>query len=215
MRLVGILFTIAALPTVISGQAVEVGTYVMTQGGAEISHENYRFDGTTLSDTAYFPTRGVRLVSVADYDSSRSPIFFKLDVFGVGEVSPFQTVTVMFADSAASWTTSTATGDSSGVSQLESPYAFMQNLVFAQLAVVLLKYDHDLGGTQRVRVWMPETVGTTEMEMTFSAATTGVVRIANTTMNVEVNEHGWLQRATVPMQNVVVERQERIPFEIP
>jgi hypothetical protein len=181
----------------------------MTQGAIEVTRENYRFDGTTLADTVDFPSRAVRLESIASYDGAFSPVSYALDLFRGTGAEPVQRVNVAFDDTAAVWSTQTELGDSDGVTQLEGSYAFMQNLVFAHLAVVLLKYDHERGGAQSLKVWMPEQAATMSMVIEFATSTQGTVEIAGTTMNVEVDETGWLRRATVPSQNVTVESIDR------
>ncbi len=192
-------------------QRVEFGTYVMTQGDTEVSREHYRFDGTTLADTVVFPSRGVRMESIASYDGAFSPVSYVLDLFrGIG-AEPVQRVNVAFDDTAAVWSTQTELGDSDGVTQLQGSYAFMQNLVFAHLAVVLLKYDHERGGVQNFDVWMPEQAGTVSMAVEFTTNTEGTVEIVGTVMNVEVDEHGWMRSATVPYQNVTVGSVDRTP----
>ena len=205
-----VFFFVAALllPATIQAQRVEVGGYVMLQGTIEVAYETYGFDGTTLTDTVDFPARGIRLESVARYTADYSPVSYMLELFrGDGEV-PAQEVNVSFGDNGAVWMTHTEQSDSSGVTPLEGPYAFLQNLIFGQLAVVLLKYDHEQGGAQSLNVWMPEQTALLTMEITFSSSTNGVVEIAGTAMNVEVDSNGWLRRATVPAQNVTVESRD-------
>ena len=189
----------------VEAQRVESGTYVMSQGVAEVSRESYWFDGTTLADTVEFPTRGIRMESVASYDRSYSPVSYALDLFTSTAAEPVQRVDVAFDDTAAVWSSQTELGDSSGVTRLEGPYAFMQNLVFAHLAVVLLKYDHEEAGSQNIDVWMPEQAATLNVAIEFSSNTEGTVEIAGTVMNVEVDDSGWLRRATVPDQNLTIE----------
>ena len=84
----------------------------------------------------------------------------------------------------------------------------LQNLVFAQLAVVLLRYDHARGGTQSLNVWMPEQATLQNLQISFTSATSGTVEVAGTAMNVEVDGEGWLRRAAVPAQNVTVESRD-------
>lgn len=195
----------------VEAQRVEIGTYVMSQGTTEVSRERYRFDGTTLADTVEFPSRGVRMETVASYDGLYTPVSYVLDLFrGTGQ-DPVQRVNVAFDDTAAVWSTQTELGDNSGVTQLDGPYTFMQNLVFAHLAVVLLKYDHGRGGEQHLHVWMPEQAATFDMNIEFTSRTTGTVAVAGTVMNVEVDEDGWLRSASVPTQNVIVESIDRAP----
>jgi hypothetical protein len=189
----------------VEAQRVELGTYVMTQGATEVTRENYRFDGTMLADTVEFPSRAVRMESIASYDGAFSPVSYALDLFRGTGAEPVQRVNVVFDDTAAVWSTQTEMGDSDGVTQLEGSYAFMQNLVFAHLAVVLLKYDHERGGEQSLNVWMPEQAATVSMAIEFNSSTEGRVEIAGTVMSVEIDENGWLRRATVPSQNVTVE----------
>jgi hypothetical protein len=189
----------------VEAQRVELGTYVMSQGAAEVSRERYRFDGTTLADTVEFPSRGVRMESIASYDRTYTPVSYALDLFRGAGHEPVQRVNVAFDNTAAVWSTQTELGDDSGVTQLDGPYAFMQNLVFAHLAVVLLKYDHERAGEQRLNVWMPEQAAALTMEIEFASSTEGTVEIAGTVMNVVVDESGWLRRASVAAQNVTVE----------
>jgi hypothetical protein len=118
-------------------------------------------------------------------------------------------VNVSFGDTAAIWSTHTELGDSTGATSIERPYVFMQNLVFAQLAMVLLRYDHLRGGTQSINVWMPEQATALNLELTFTSDTAGTVKVAGTTINVQVDANGWLRSATVPEQNVTVESRER------
>lgn len=190
-------------------QIVETGTYVMYQGDAEVSREIYSFDGTTLADTVNIPSRGIRMESVARYDAELAPVSYSLDLFQGGGDVAVQHVDVSFSDTAAVWSTETQLGDSSAVSPVRGPYAFMQNLVFAHLAVVLLRYDRDRGGTQHLNVWMPEQGGLSEVAMEFTSGTNGTVDIGNARFNVMVDEDGWLRRATVPAQNVSVESSNR------
>ena len=192
----------------LQAQPVEAGSYVMLQGPIEVTHETYGFDGTTLTDTLDFPARGIRLESVSRYDAEFSPVSYALQLFrGSGEV-PVQEVNVSFIDTAAVWSTHSELGDSTGVTRMERPYVFMQNLVFAQLAVVLLKYDHARGGAQSLTVWMPDQALALSLEIEFTSATNGTVDVAGTTMHVEVDGTGWLRRATVPAQNVTVESSD-------
>ena len=197
------------IPAALQAQRVEVGGYVMLQGPIEVTHEAYGFDGTTLADTLDFPSRGIRMESVARYDADYSPVSYELELFRHSGEVPVQEVSVSFGDTGAVWQTRTELGDSTGVTQLEGSYAFMQNLVFAHLAVVLLKYDHSRGGTQSLNVWMPEQASLVNMEITFASSTNGTVEIARTAMNVEVDDTGWLRHATVPAQNVTVESREQ------
>ena len=186
-------------------QRIESGTYVMSQGVTEVTRESYHFDGTALADTVDIPSRGIRMASIASYDGSFSPVSYALDLFrGTAEV-PVQRVNVTFDDTTAVWSTSTELGDSTGVTQLDGPYAFMQNLVFAHLAVVLLKYDHTSGGEQILNVWMPEQAATLAMTIEFTSSTLGSVEIGGTVMTVEIDESGGLRRAGVVAQNVTVE----------
>jgi hypothetical protein len=208
MRAICIILTVCLFPASFHAQRVEVGAYVMLQGSIEVTHETYDFDGTTLSDTLEFPARGIRMESVARYGVEYSPVSYELELFRTSGEVPVQEVHVSFGDTAAVWSTHTEMGDSAGVSPTEGPYAFMQNLVFAHLAVVLLKYDHVMGGTQSLDVWMPEQAAVLNMEVTFTSPTTGTVEIAGTVMNVEVDGTGWLRRATVPAQNVTVESRD-------
>jgi hypothetical protein len=180
----------------------------MLQGTAELTRETYNFDGTTLRDTVEFPTRGIRMESLARYDSEQSPLSYVLELFADTSEEPIQRIHVSFNDTAAVWSTYTQLGDSSGVTQLDAPYVFMQNLVFAQLAVVLLKYDHATGGNQTLDVWLPEQANALTLEIGFTSDTHGTVEIAGTLMNVEVDDSGWLRRATVPAQNVTVESRD-------
>jgi hypothetical protein len=191
------------------GQRTEGGTYVMYQGGAEVTRESFSFDGATLTDTVRLLTRGIRLESVARYDAQHSPESYLLLLYEDSLELPVQQVDVTFSDTAAIWSTHAATGDSSGVARLDGPVAFMQNLVFAHLAVVLLKYDHAVGGTQTLDVWMPEGGAALIMQIEFASGRDGTVDFAGTTMNVEVDETGWLRRATVPAQNVTIESMNR------
>lgn len=194
----------------VQAQLGQTGMYVASQGAVEVSRESYDFDGTTLADTVDFPSRGIRMESVASYDRYLSPVSYALDLFrGIGD-EPVQRVNVAFDEAEAVWSTQTELGDSSGVTQLDSPYAFMQNLVFAHLAVVLLKYDHTEGGEQNLNVWMPEQASTLTMAIEFTTESEGSVEIAGTVMNVEVDSSGWLRRATVPSQNLTVESIDRI-----
>jgi hypothetical protein len=205
-------FVLALLfPATLPAQRVESGVFVMSQGAVEVTRERYGFDGATLADTVDFPSSGIRMESVARYDESYSPVSYALDLFrGAGEV-PVQRVDVSFGDTAATWSTHTELGDSAGVTPLEGPYAFMQNLVFAHLAVVLLRYDHATGGDQNLNVWMPEQTAVLTMAIEFTSSTEGTVEIAGAAMNVEVDEGGWLRRATVPTQNVTVESRDQYP----
>ena len=208
MRGIRALLTVLLLPLVLEAQRAEAGVYVMSQGSVEVTRETYRLEGTTLTGTVIFPLRGLRLECVAEYDADYSPVPYKLDLFrGEGE-EPAQVVSVSFGDTAAAWSTRSELGDSSGVTPLEGPYAFMQNLVFGHLAVVLLKYDHDEGGTQNLNVWIPEQSAVMTMTINFTSESEGTVEIAGTVMNVRVNESGWLRAADVPAQNVTVESRE-------
>jgi hypothetical protein len=200
-----ILALLSFLPAALLAQRVERGGYIMLQGPVEVTHETYGFDGTTLSDTVDFPARGIRMESIARYDGEYSPVSYVLDLFSGSDDVPVQQVVVSFDDTAAVWSTHTELGDSTGVTRLERPYAFMQNLVFAQLAVVLLRYDHARGGTQRLNVWMPEQAASLNLEITFTSTTSGNVQIAGTAMNVEVDDDGWLRSAAVPAQHITVE----------
>jgi hypothetical protein len=207
MRAFCIVLALCFLPAGFQAQRVEVGGYVMLQGSIEVTHETYAFDGTTLSDTLEIPSRGIRMESVARYGRAYAPVSYQLELFRTSGKVPVQDVNVSFGDTAAVWSTHTEMGDSAGVSPVEGAYAFMQNLVFAHLAVVLLKYDHVVGGTQSLDVWVPEQGAVLNMEITFTSSTSGTVEIAGTVMNVEVDDTGWLRRATVPAQNVIVESQ--------
>jgi hypothetical protein len=208
MRAFYSILAVCLLPSAFHAQRAEVGAYVMLQGPVEVTRETYVFDGTTLSDTVDFPARGIRMEGVARYDDEYSPVSYALELFSASGEVPVQEVNVSFADTAAVWSTHTELGDSAGVSPIEGPYAFMQNLVFAHLAVVLLKYDHASGGTQSLDVWMPEQAAVLNMEITFTSSTSGTVEIAGTVMNVEVDDTGWLRRAAVPGQNVTVESRD-------
>ncbi len=199
------LFLASLFSTSLEAQRLETGIYTMSQRGIEITREIYRLDGTTLTDSLDFAARGIRMESVARYDDAFSPVSYTLDLFSGAAEVPVQQINVTFTGTAANWSTHTQAGDSTGITQLDGPYAFMQNLIFAHLAVVLLKYDHESGGTQSVNVWMPEQASTMTMEITFTSSTNGSVEIAGTVMTVEVDESGWLRRATVPSQNVTVE----------
>lgn len=193
------------IPSTAEAQRIETGTYVMSQGAVEVTHEIYDYDGATLADTVDFPSRGIRMESLARYATDHTPISYELNLYsGTNEV-PVQRVDVSFTDTAANWWTHTELGDSSGVTPLEGPYAFMQNLVFAHLAVVLLQYDHEAAGNQTLNVWMPEQATVLPMTIGFTTSTAGTVTIAGTVMNVEVDESGWLRRASVPEQDVNVE----------
>lgn len=204
-----VFFFAASLCSVqLQAQHVQAGAYVMLQGPIEVTHEAYGFDGTTLADTLEFPARGIRLVSVSRYDEEYTPTSYALELYrGSGE-GPVQEVGVLFNDTAAVWSTQSELGDSTGVTRIDRPYVFMQNLVFAHLAVVLLKYDHAKGGTQSLQVWMPEQAVALPLEITFTSATNGIVEVAGTAMNVEVDSNGWLHRASVPAQNVTVESSD-------
>lgn len=193
------------LATTLQAQRDHSGTYVVSQGTVEVTRETYGFDGTTLSDTVEIPSRGIRMESVASYDSDYSPVSYELDLFRGATEVPVQRVSVLFGDTAAVWSTHTELGDSTGVTSLDGPYAFMQNLVFAHLAVVLLKYDHSAGGSQSLNVWMPEQPATLSMAIEFNSNAEGTVEIAGTVMNVEVDEGGWLSRAAVHAQDLTVE----------
>ena len=205
MRTFCIILAVCFLPAAASAQRVEVGGYEVLQGSTEVTRETYVFDGTTLSDTVEIPSRGIRMESVARYDGEYSPLSYVLQLFRASGDVPIQEVDVSFGDTAAVWSTHTELGDSTGVSPIEGPYAFMQNLVFAHLAVVLLKYDHARGGAQTLGVWMPEQATVLNMEIAFTSSTNGTVVIGGTAMNIEVDETGWLRRANVPTQNIKVE----------
>lgn len=196
-------------PAALQAQPVEAGVFVTSQNTVEVSREAYRFDGAVLADTVDFPTRGIRMESVARYDADLSPESYELALYTDPGEAPVQQVNVRFSDTAAVWSTHTPLGDSTGVARLDGPYAFMQNLVFAHLAVILLQYDHARGGVQTVHVWMPEQAALMNMEIEFGSSTEGAVEIGGMTMNVEVDDGGWLRRATVPAQNVTVESRKR------
>lgn len=199
---------ILLFPTILQAQLSERGTFVMFQGQQEVLTESYSFDGTTLTDTVDFLARGIRMESVSQYDADFTPTSYELDLYRDGNEIPVQYVGVQFNDTAAVWSTRTQLGDSTGVTLLDDPFVFMQNLVFAHLAVVLLKYDHGAGGDQSLNVWMPEQAAVLPMRISFTSPTIGNVEIAGTAMNVEVDESGWLRRAAVPVQNVTVESRE-------
>ena len=205
MRALFFLATALLFATTVQAQQVRSGTYLMSQGTVEVTRETYGFDGATLADTVDFPTRGIRMESTASYDENYSPISYALDLFRGSAEVPVQRVDVTFDDTAAVWSTHTEVGDSTGTTALEGPYAFMQNLVFAHLAVILLKYDHAKGGDQTLDVWMPEQESAVSMTIEFTSGTEGTVEIAGTVMNVEIDEGGWLTRAAVPAQHVTVE----------
>ena len=211
MRGFYVISLVVTLPVVLQAQRVEEGVYVMSQGAVEVTRESYRFDGTMLADTVDFPLRGLRLESVAEFDAEYSPVSYTLDLYRGGGDEPAQVVNVSFADTAAAWSTSSELGDSSGVTPLQGPYAFMQNLVFGHLAVALLKYDHDVGGPQSLNVWIPEQSEVMEMTIDFNSDTQGTVEIAGTVMNVQIDENGWLRSAAVPAQNVIVESLDPEP----
>ncbi len=192
-------------------QIVETGMYVTYQGDAEVSREVYSFDGTTLVDTVNIPFRGIRMESVALYDAEHAPVSYTLELFQGGGDEAVQQVDVSFSDTAVVWSTQTELGDSSAVSPVQGPYAFMQNLVFAHLAVVLLRYDHERGGAQHLNVWMPEQGALLNVAMEFTNGTSGTVDIGNARFNVVLDEGGWLRSATVPAQNVSIESSNRGP----
>jgi len=205
MRTLCFLASAFLFPGVVGAQPVEVGGYVMSQGAIEVTRETFGFDGTTLSDTVDFPSRGIRMESVARYAIDYSPLSYELMLYSGSGETPVQQVDVSFTETSASWSTRTEFGDSTGVTPLEGPYAFLQNLVFAHLAVVLLQYDHEAAGNQTLNVWMPEQAAVLPMEIEFTSGTDGTVSIAGTLMNVEVDAAGWLRRAAVPSQDVSVE----------
>ena len=204
MRELCIVLTALFSSVTVQAQLVRTGTYVMHQGTVEVTRETYSFDGATLADTVDFPSRGIRMESVARYDDAQLPISYALQVFrGQAEV-PVQRVNVTFGDTAAVWSTHTELGDSTGVTPLDGPCGFMQNLVFAHLAVALLNYDHVAGGEQTLDVWIAEQAAVLNMAIEFISSTEGTVNIGGTLMNVEVDEDGWLLSASVPSQNVSV-----------
>jgi len=192
----------------LNAQPIENGLFVMYQGSAEVARESYGFDGTTLSDTVNIPSRGIRMESVARYGQDYSPESYHLNVYSGSADVPVQRIEIAFSDTAAVWTTSTQMGDSTGVSPLEGEYGFLQNLVFAQLAVVLLRYDHSTGGDQTLRVWVPETGALVDMSISFTSGTEGSAEVNGVVMNYEVNSDGWLTRLSVPSQNVTVESSD-------
>ena len=208
MRAVCVVMLAVFVSAELQAQRVETGMYVMYQGETEVTREIYDFDGTTLTNTVDFATRGIRMESVARYDAEYTPDSYVLEIFRDSGEVPVQQVSVMFSDTAANWSTHTPLVDSTGVTQLDGRYAFMQNLVFAHLAVVLLKYDHERGGTQSLDVWMPEQAALLNMEIEFTSSARGLVEFAGTVMNVEVDDSGWLRRAAVPAQNVTVESHD-------
>ena len=208
MRGVCVLVLAVFFSAELQAQRVETGMYIMYQGENEVTREIYGFDGTTLTDTVDLSTRGIRMESTARYDAEYTPDSYVLEIFSNSGEVPVQQVNVMFSDTAANWSTHTPLIDSTGVTQLDGPYAFMQNLVFAHLAVVLLKYDHARGGTQSLNVWMPEQAALLNMEIGFTSSTHGTVEVAGTVMKVEVDDGGWLRHAAVPAQNVTVESRD-------
>ncbi|MFQ5704539.1 MAG: alpha/beta hydrolase [Gemmatimonadales bacterium] len=194
------------LPSALSGQAGRQGTYVIKQGATEIARENYEFSGRRLTGELDVQVRGITLEYTAIYDSSLSPLSYHADVRTGGASEPVQQLDVTFGDSAAVWVIHATAGDTSGSTPLGKPYSLLQNLVFSQLAVQLLRYDHGAGGVQGWSTWVPEGNGVVLLDIEFSSPTEATVEAAQVRMTVTTDQSGWLEHIDIPSQGVTVVR---------
>lgn len=148
--------------------------------------------------------RGISLEFTAAYDSSLAPLTYHADVRTGGGAEPVQQIDVSFTGAAAEWSVRAKSGDTSGSTPLTQPYSFLQNLLFSQLAVHLLRYDRDAGGGQIWSTWVPEGNGVVAVEVEFSSPTEATVKAAQVEMNVSTDRDGWLRRVDIPSQDVTV-----------
>lgn len=192
------------LPAEVWGQAPQRGIYIIMQGDTEIAREKYEFTGRRLVGKLDVTVQGIILEFMAAYDSSLAPLTYHADVRTGGEAEPVQRIDVSFTGAAAEWSVSAKSGDTSGSTPLTQPYSFLQNLVFSQLAVHLLRYDRDLGGGQTWSAWVPEGNGVVSLEVEFSSPTEATVKAAQVEMNVSTDRDGWLRRVDIPVQGVTV-----------
>ncbi len=192
------------LPAEVWGQAPQRGIYIIMQGETEIAREKYEFTGRRLVGTLDVTVQGISLEFTAAYDSSLAPLTYHADVRTGGGAEPVQRIDVSFTGTAAEWSVRAKSGDTSGSTPLTQPYSFLQNLVFSQLAVHLLRYDRDVGGGQVWSAWVPEGNGVVSLEVEFSSPTEARVKAARVEMNVSMDQDGWLRRVDIPVQGVTV-----------
>ena len=204
--MVGRLLLVLLLPASLIAQD-RSGGYVVTQGGAEIVRERYDFDGAVLTSTMHVPSAGLIIRGTTRYDDMLSPLEFVATGHTHVDSAAFQTLEVTFGDSAVY--TVTGVNSQEGSTPLTRPYAVFRNLGFSHLAVALLRYDRDRGGRQEMQLWVPDGAVVIPLVMDLSGEE-GKLQLQGVPVNVQTFAGGWLRRAEIPLQGVVVEWVEDV-----
>jgi alpha-beta hydrolase superfamily lysophospholipase len=192
---------LCAVPVAAHAQ-VRSGGFVASRDGKEISRERYRFDGSTLEADVELVDRGIRLSTRTEYTPALSPARYRLAAHGGGGRAPVQELDAAFGDSVR-WTGRSVGVPASGASGIRRPYATMQNLVFSQLAAILLRYSRPAGGVQVLDVWNADAARVMQLRMQFRGDS-GTVEVGNTSIRVTTDRDGWLRSASVPAQRINV-----------
>ncbi len=211
VRAGGVVLLLAAAPTLLAGQATSSGGYVVRQSGREIVRERYEFDGSVLTSTLAIPAQGLVIGGRTVYDTGLSPVEYVATGQLASGDEPFQTLSVTFADS-AHWEV-TGRGAQSGATPLTRPYSVFRNLSFSHLAVLLLRYDRDLGGRQEFQLWLPGGAVVIPLAVELSGRA-GTLDLRGIPIEVELAESGWATTFEIPVQGVVAEWAEQVDTSV-
>ena len=178
------------------------GAYVARRAGAVITRERYRFDGTALTTEVEILQRGMRLEARTEYAATLAPRRYQVAVRAASSATVLQDLSATFGDSVR-WTLRAGGATRSGSSRITRPYGMFQNLLFSQLAVMLLRYDRGAGGVQVLDVWLPEGSHVGQLRMALKGDT-GHVELGGVNFAVTTDPSGWLRSVNVPVQGLTV-----------
>jgi len=199
--MVGRLILILALPASAVAQSSS-GGYIVTQGGAEIVRERFSFDGVELTSVMQITSARLIIRGTTRYDDVLAPLEFVASGHTHVDSAAFQTLEVVFDDSATFRVT--GANPQTGSTLLTRPYSVFRNLGFSHLAVTLLRYDRQRGGRQEIQLWVPDGAVVIPLVMELSGSG-GQLELQGIPVIVETSPEGWLRRAEIPLQGVVVE----------
>lgn len=204
------LFVLLVAPGALAAQQGQAGAYVTRRGDVEVARERYRLEGKTLVADVEVVGMGLFYQTQTAFDSTGSATRYHLRARrGVG--GPMLQELDVTVDDSVRWTLAAGDRAQRGSVPIGRPAVVVQNLVFSQLAASVRAYDRPKGGRQILNAWLPE--GGIVLPLAVELrGDSGTLEIGGVSLHVVLDRFGWVARFEVPVQGVVVTRQDDVAF---